>query len=196
LSIVVQWRNRVHALSFVGSDCSWDSFDAEITGDAADTQVLSPPPPTPQLHPPAPSNPNSIIISPRPLQPQLEGLYIIPTATSTVSLPPQGLSVGVLEYTQMRRFEKESRHASDALSDSQKVGRAVPMLPPHTAPTVSLFAGGSQCPQTAATKTTPTDSSCEKCCSRNFRATAPHVQQRRRQSSIFNIFRVFLYCAG
>jgi hypothetical protein len=38
----------------------------------------------------------------------------------------QGLCVGVLAYTQMRRFDKEARHASAALSDAQKVRAQAP----------------------------------------------------------------------
>jgi hypothetical protein len=33
----------------------------------------------------------------------------------------QGMCFGVLAYTRMRGFDKESREAADALSDAQKV---------------------------------------------------------------------------
>ena len=67
---------------------------------------------------------------------------------------------------------------------TERLSKGARAQAPHTAPAVPLFAGGSQCPQTAAqaaaaAKTKATDSKCKKCCSRpNFRATAAHVQQR------------------
>jgi hypothetical protein len=39
----------------------------------------------------------------------------------TVSIHAQGLCHGILAYTQMRRFDSEARHASDATSDADKV---------------------------------------------------------------------------